>query len=60
MTKEIFDENEIDIERSFDVNPLLEVGKWMDEDKGYKIGNEEDYNEFVRKRNETLHNSISR
>lgn len=31
---------------------LLKVGNWMDEDKGYEIGTQEGYEEFVRKRNE--------
>jgi hypothetical protein len=30
---------------------LIEVGDWMDEDKGYSIGTEEKYNAFVEKRN---------
>ena len=31
---------------------LIKVGNWMDEDKGYEIGTQEGYEEFVRKRNE--------
>lgn len=36
------------------MNPeeLNQVGSWMDDDKDYKIGTQEEYEEFVRKRNE--------
>lgn len=34
-------------------NDLLEVGKWMDEDKGYEISTQEKHDEFVKNRNYT-------
>ena len=30
---------------------LLEVGKWLDDDKDYELSTQEKYNEFVKKRN---------
>jgi hypothetical protein len=33
------------------MNPLIEVGKWLDDDKDYRLSTEEKYNEFVKKRN---------
>jgi len=33
------------------MNLLLEVGKWLDDDKDYRLSTEEEYNEFVKKRN---------
>ena len=33
------------------MNPLIEVGKWLDDDKDYRLSTEEEYNEFVKKRN---------
>jgi hypothetical protein len=30
---------------------LLEIGKWLDDDKDYQISTEKEYNEFVKKRN---------
>lgn len=30
---------------------ILDVGAWMDEDKDYSIGTEQEYQEFVEKRN---------
>jgi hypothetical protein len=32
------------------MNPLIEVGKWIDDDKDYRLSTEEKYNEFVKKR----------
>lgn len=37
----------------FRVEPLAEVGKWMDEDKGYQESTLEKYEEFNKKRNYT-------
>jgi len=33
------------------MNPLLEVGKWLDDDKDYQLSTQEQYDEFVKKRN---------
>ena len=33
------------------MNPLIEVGKWLDDDKDYRLSTEQNYNEFVKKRN---------
>lgn len=30
---------------------LLEVGKWLDDDKDYQLSTREKYDEFVKKRN---------
>jgi hypothetical protein len=35
----------------FEAQPLATVGQWMDEDKGYELGTQEGYEEFVKKRN---------
>jgi len=43
--------NEIDgIPEPTLIERLIEVGDWMDEDKGYSIGTEEKYKEFAKKR----------
>ena len=33
------------------MNPLLEVGKWLDDNKDYQLSTKEKYEEFVKKRN---------
>ena len=33
------------------MNPLLEVGKWLDDDKDYQLSTREKYDEFVKMRN---------
>jgi hypothetical protein len=33
------------------MNPLLEVGKWLDDNKDYQLSTKEKYEEFVEKRN---------
>jgi len=40
------------IAREIDMQVIMQVGKWMDEDKGYGIGTQEAYDEFVKKRNQ--------
>jgi len=40
-----------ELAREIDKQALLQVGAWMDEDKGYSIGTREAYDEFVKKRN---------
>jgi hypothetical protein len=33
------------------MNTLLEVGKWLDDNKNYQLSTQEKYDEFVKKRN---------
>ena len=33
------------------MNPLLKVGKWLDDNKDYQLSTKEKYEEFVKKRN---------
>ena len=33
------------------MNSLLEVGKWLDDDKDYQLSSKEKYDEFVKMRN---------
>jgi len=40
----------ISTKRKF-MKSLLEIGKWLDDDKDYQISTEKEYNEFVKKRN---------
>lgn len=40
-----------ELAREIDKEALLQVGAWMDEDKGYALGTREAYDEFVKKRN---------
>ena len=42
----------VPLEQVVPLEPLIKVGQWMDEDKGYEIGTQEGYEKFVEKRNQ--------
>lgn len=46
-----------ELAREIDKQALLQVGAWMDEDKGYSLGTREAYDEFVKKRNYSFGNT---
>lgn len=50
----IIHDHAADIARHIDMQVMATVGGWMDEDKGYSIGTQEKYEEFVRMRNKTI------
>ena len=52
--EQIASDHAAELAREIDKEALIRVGAWMDEDKGYALGTRENYDEFVRKRNESF------